>query len=108
MENPTLKKTSLRYLKRTFILDFLATVVSDIMFFTSLYKWAPRLKLLRLARINEMRRPYIHGLRNFMPSAAPPKVRDVYEQISNIALFTLFITHILICIWIRLGAYGYK
>ena len=33
MDNPTLKKTVIRYLKRKFFLDFIATFVSDILLF---------------------------------------------------------------------------
>ena len=61
MEDPSLKKTVKRYLKRKFFFDFIATFISGVLFVIPTgvtLKWNYRLKLARFVRINEVRRSY--------------------------------------------------
>ena len=107
MEDPTLKKTATKYLKRKCILDFFPTIISNILFMhASTRIWSYRLKLLRFARITYIRKGYIHAIKNY--SNSHPKVKAIYKKLCDGILFTALITHILTCAWIRIGAVGYE
>ena len=67
MEDPSLKKTVKRYLKRKFLVDFIATFIAGILFLIPTQvtlKWTYRLKLVRFARINEVRHSYRNIIKN--------------------------------------------
>lgn len=54
MNAPTFKKTAYLYLTTYFLMDFIATIVSNVLFLPSGYKaglWAIRLKLFRIVRV---------------------------------------------------------
>ena len=106
MEDPTLKKTATRYLKKKFIVDIFATIISDFLFMnSSTLKWSLRLKLLRFAKIDEIRKTYTQLIDKTIIDS--PQLRNIYKMIIDVLLFTSLITHILICMWIRIGAVGY-
>ena len=106
MENPTLKKTMIRYMKRKFFVDLFATFVSDILIFIPRVKlWGYRLKLLRLFRFGEVKGAYIFVIKNYV--SASSFVKEIYTKLCDMILFTFLITHLLTCLWIRLGALDY-
>ena len=54
MNNPTFKKTAYSYLTSYFLMDFIATIISNILFLPPGYNaglWAIRLKLFRIVRV---------------------------------------------------------
>ena len=107
MENPTLKKTMTRYLKRKFIVDLVATFISDILLFVpGGRQWGYRLKLLRLIRFGEVKAAYIFVIKNYV--SAPTKIKEIYTKLCDIILFTFLLTHLLTCAWIRLGALDHE
>lgn len=56
MRNPTLKRTSLNYLKGMFILDFIACIVSNILLVTPATREASfSVKLIRVTRLDYIR-----------------------------------------------------
>lgn len=55
MNAPTFKKTAIMYLKSSFLMDFIATIVSNLLFLSPGYNaglWAYRLKLFRIVRVS--------------------------------------------------------
>ena len=72
---------------------------------SSTLKWSLRLKLLRFAKIDEIRKTYTQLIDKTIIDS--PQLRNIYKMIIDVLLFTSLITHILICMWIRIGAVGY-
>ena len=108
MEEPTLKKTARHYLKKRFIIELFATIVSDLLFM-SLFIWrtadifrvALYLKLLRISQLKKVKSAYTLVIRNYI--TGPSYVKAVYTKFSHVLFFTFVITHLLTCIWIRIG-----
>ena len=106
MNKPTLKMTALHYLKGWFILDFIPTIVANIMVFSSnkaVWRWSFRLKLLRIFRTIMYLRYAYKGITAWATTGRP-KARKLIDLSISTVIETVFWVHILTCIWIKLGS----
>ena len=105
MKEPSFSKAALKYLKGYFVIDFIATILSNCLFLSAGYSaglWAIRLKLFRIVRISYIRFAY-KGIVTYATQHIP-KIGKLIEFVITLSLESFFWLHILTCIWIKLGS----
>ena len=105
MKNPTLYKTSWRYLKGKFIFDFISSILANSIYFFSTTdeaeKWVYRLRLFRFVRIAKVHTSTIWILAKLR--GVNTKNNDFVLAFISVVLYNLLAVHVLSCIWIWLG-----
>ena len=107
MKKPTFKKTAKAYLKGFFIIDFIATIVSNVLFLFYMehehsIDWDLRLKLLRVLHWGYIRFAY-KGITNCINGERSSK--KIFAFVVSTIINWIFWLHIMTCIWIKLGSH---
>ena len=100
----SLKKTSKRYLKGMFIIDFFATILSSLMLFGghSWFVWGIKLKSLRILRRNYIRLSYKAVVRYC--AVNNPERGKLVKFVLTTTIELIFWLHVFTCVWIKLGS----
>ena len=105
MRNPTLGNVVRAYLKSWFVIDLIATVISNMLFLfpgTGPKLWRIRLKTSRIFHLNYIRFTY-KGIIEYM-SARIPKIGKVIQYCLGLIIEMTLWLHLFTCIWIKLGS----
>jgi len=105
MENPTLKLTTIKYMKFLFIFDFVATIVSNILILIPSHNFLSLGMALKLLRF--FRRYYIRGAYKMIAKICArrnPARRKMIGFLITTIFELIFWLHVMTCIWIWFGA----
>lgn len=105
MKNPTLGNVVRAYLKSWFVIDLIATVISNLLFLfpgTGPKLWRIRLKTSRIFHLDYIRFTY-KGIIEYM-SARIPKIGKVIHYCLGLIIEMTLWLHLFTCIWIKLGS----
>lgn len=105
MKNPTLGNVVRAYLKSWFVIDLIATVISNLLFLfpgRGPKLWRIRLKTSRIFHLDYIRFTY-KGIIEYM-SARIPKIGKVIQYCLGLIIEMTLWLHLFTCIWIKLGS----
>ena len=105
MKNPTLGNVVWAYLKGWFVIDLIATVISNMLFLfpgKGPKLWRIRLKTSRIFHLDYIRFTY-KGIIEYMSSRIPKIGKVIQYCLGLIIELTLWL-HLFTCIWIKLGS----
>ena len=106
MKNPSLRKTSKLYLfKGSFFIDFLSTLVVDLIIFSNPNSvWIWRVKCVCVFKAGDIKSAYMF-LINKNYGNATSLFKKKMKTLANLILYLTVGVHLLTCIWIKLGSY---